>query len=92
MDKFVSGALSVSVHSCVTYSVVGKNKSTALDEGNMDTYYTSIMRNKLVYNPGTATDTEFEEKQWQVLKGYKQNQSSYLAFAFRLAIELAEAN
>ena len=36
MDKFVSGALSVSVHSCVTYSVVGKNKSTALDEGNMD--------------------------------------------------------
>ena len=63
-----------------------------IDEGNMDTYYTSIMRNKLVYNPGTATDTEFEEKQWQVLKGYKQNQSSYLAFAFRLAIELAEAN
>jgi len=36
MDKFVSGALSVTVHGCVTYSVVGKNKATALDDGNED--------------------------------------------------------
>jgi len=36
MEKFVSGALSVTVHSCVTYCVVGKNKATALDDGNED--------------------------------------------------------
>ena len=36
MERFTSGALSVTIHGCVTYSVVGKNKATALDEGNMD--------------------------------------------------------
>lgn len=36
MEKFVSGALSVTVHSSVTYCVIGKNKATALDDGNED--------------------------------------------------------
>ena len=58
----------------------------------MDSYYTSLMRNKLVYNPGNINDEEFENKQWQVQQGYKQNESTYVALAFRTAIELAEAN
>ena len=40
-------------------------------EGDMNNYYTSLMRNKLVYNPGTITDEEFEEKNWQIHSGYK---------------------
>lgn len=61
-------------------------------DGDMDSYYTSLMRNKLVYNPGNINDEEFENKQWQVQQGYKQNESTYVALAFRTAIELAEAN
>lgn len=61
-------------------------------EGDMNNYYTSIMRNKLVYNPGVIDDQLFEEKQWQIIQGYKQNESTYVALAFRTAIELANAN
>lgn len=61
-------------------------------EGSMNNYYTSLMRNKLVYNPNTITDNEFEEKQWQIHQGYKQNESTYVALAFRTALELANAN
>lgn len=61
-------------------------------EGDMNNYYTSLMRNKLVYNPATITDAEFEEKDWQIHSGYKKNQSTYIALAYRTALELAEAN
>lgn len=63
MEKFVSGALSVTVHGCVTYCVVGKNKATALDEGNADIYIERenlrlsadnyITRYKITNNSGT---------------------------------------
>ena len=63
-----------------------------IEEGDMNSYYTSVSRNQLVYNPGTISDSDFEEKQWQVTQGYKQNESTYVALAFRAAIELANAN
>ena len=64
MEKFISGALSVSVHGCVTYCVVGKNKATAMDVGNADIdierenlrlsadHY--ITRLKIINNSGTT--------------------------------------
>lgn len=36
MEKFVSGTVSCTAHSTVTYNVIGKNKTTALDEKTDD--------------------------------------------------------